>query len=202
MVQIQFNYLDYKNQNAKRQYEILTEAGIPVIVMEPVRGGKLANVSDEISEMFNNARPDATPASWAISFVASFPNVLTILSGMNSMEQVKNNIETFTDFKPLSDSEMMICANAAAMINKSDIIPCTGCDYCADCPKEVKISSMFSIYNNFKTGEYDNETAQAKYDALDASASDCIQCGKCREHCPQSINIPELIKGVIADTFE
>ncbi len=200
--QIQFNYLDYKNQNAKRQYEILTEAGIPVIVMEPVRGGKLAKVSPDIEDMLKKSRPDSTPASWAVSFVASFPNVLTILSGMNSLEQVKNNIDTFTDFTPLNDSEMKICANAAAMMNKSEIIPCTGCDYCADCPKEVKISSIFAIYNSFKTGEYDNETAQAKYDALDVAASQCIECGKCAGHCPQSIEIPKLMHSVIADTLE
>lgn len=200
--QIQFNYLDYKNQNSKMQYEILTEAGIPVIVMEPVRGGKLADVTTDIEEMFKKAKPDATPASWAMSFVASFDNVLTILSGMNSIEQLSNNIETFTDFKPLNDREMHICANAAAMINRSDIIPCTGCDYCAGCPKDIKISSIFAVYNDLKTGEYDKETAQKNYEELDNGASSCIRCQKCADHCPQALKIPELLQGIISETFE
>lgn len=199
--QIQMNYLDWKDQNAKRQYEILTEAGIPVIIMEPVRGGKLANVSSEISEMFKKNEPDKSIASWAIGFVASFDNVITILSGMNSQEQMYDNLNTLTEFKPFDDKKMRICENAAAIMNKSEIIPCTGCDYCADCPKGVKISTVFSIYNKLKTKEISKEQAVEEYKRVDITADDCISCGKCASHCPQSIKIPELLNGVIKNTL-
>ena len=200
--QIQLNYLDWKNQDAQKQYEILTNAGIPVIVMEPVRGGKLANVTKDIEEMFKKADPDATPASWAMRFVGSKENVLTVLSGMYSIEQVQDNINTFTDFRPMDERELKICANAAAMINKSDIIPCTGCDYCAGCPKDVKISTLFAIYNQLKTGEIDKTEAQSQYDRVDGKASLCIRCQKCADHCPQAIKIPELLQSVVCETFE
>lgn len=194
--QIQMNYLDWKNQDAETQYNILTDAGIPVIVMEPVRGGSLADVNADIEAMFKKAKPDCSVASWAMSFVASHPNVLTILSGMNSPQQMHDNLATLTDFKPLSDTEMKICANAAAMMNKNEIIPCTGCDYCADCPKGVKISTIFAVYNKAKTGELTVEQGREEYGKIDVNASQCINCGKCASHCPQSINIPERIKEV------
>lgn len=199
--QIQMNYLDWKNQNAEEQYQILTDAGIPVIVMEPVRGGKLAEVSTDIEEMFKKAKPENSAASWSIRFVASHPNVMTILSGMNALEQLNDNISTLTDFVPMTDTELNICQNAAAMINKSEIIPCTGCDYCADCPKDIKISTIFSVYNKLKTGEYTEEQAKSEYSKMDASADACIGCGKCSSHCPQSIRIPELMKETIHNTF-
>ncbi len=200
--QIQMNYLDWKNQNAEEQYQILTDADIPVIVMEPVRGGKLAEVSPDIEKMFKKAKPQSSVASWAISFVASHPNVMTILSGMNSLEQMNDNIETLTDFVPMTETELNICQNAAAMINKSEIIPCTGCDYCADCPKDVKISTVFAVYNKMKTGEYTADQAEAEYSKIDSAADACIGCGKCASHCPQSIKIPELMKNTIHNTFE
>lgn len=199
--QIQMNYLDWKNQDAKTQYEILTDAGIPVIVMEPVRGGKLADVSPDIEKMFTAARPSATSASWAISFAASFPNVLTVLSGMNSREQLIDNLNTLTDFKPLNKRELQICENAAAIINKSQVIPCTGCDYCADCPKGVKISSVFAVFNKLKSGELDNKTAQAEYDKISVRADSCIACCKCTDHCPQGIDIPDKMKNLIPEYF-
>lgn len=195
--QIQMNYLDWKNQDAETQYNILTDAGIPIIVMEPVRGGSLANVSADIEAMFKKARPDSSVASWAMSFVASHPNVITILSGMNSPEQMYDNLGTLTDFKPFTDTEMKICSNAAAMMNKNEIIPCTGCDYCADCPKGVKISTIFSVYNKIKTGELTEEQGMGEYAGIDVNASECIGCGKCASHCPQSINIPEMLKSKI-----
>lgn len=192
--QIQMNYLDWKNQDAENQYKILTDAGIPVIVMEPVRGGQLADVSDEIAEMFEKARPGKSAASWAMKFVASHENVLTVLSGMNSPEQMLDNLDTFTNFVPLSDNEMKICENAAAMINKNDVIPCTGCDYCSDCPKEVKISSIFATYNKVKTGEMTIPQGKEAYAKIDGKANLCVACGKCANHCPQGIAIPEKMK--------
>lgn len=194
--QIQLNYLDWKNQDAKTQYEILTEAGIPVIVMEPVRGGKLADIPKDAEKLFKNINCDASAASWAIKFVANLPNVVTILSGMNSIEQLQDNINTLTDFKPLTDSELQACFNAASIMNKKDVIPCTGCDYCADCPKGVKISTVFACYNEYKNGDISEEESKKKYSEIpaDNNADVCIKCGKCASHCPQSIKIPEKLE--------
>ncbi|WP_178669285.1 aldo/keto reductase [uncultured Eubacterium sp.] len=199
--QIQMNYLDWKNQDAKTQYEILTEAGIPVIVMEPVRGGKLADVPKRVEELFKNNAPDKSIASWAIRFCATHDNVLTILSGMNAKEQMLDNLQSLTDFVPMTDVELKICQNAASIINESEIIPCTGCDYCADCPKSVKISTIFDVYNKLKTEEYTAEQAKEKYAQIDVNHTQCVACGKCKEHCPQSIDIPKMLSETISATF-
>ena len=199
--QIQMNYLDWKNQDAKTQYEILTEAGIPVIVMEPVRGGKLADVPKRVEELFKNNAPDKSIASWAIRFCATHDNVLTILSGMNAKEQMLDNLQSLTDFVPMTDVELKICQNAASIINESEIIPCTGCDYCADCPKSVKISTIFDVYNKLKTGEYTTEQAKEKYAQIDVNHTQCVACGKCKEHCPQSIDIPKMLSETISSVF-
>ena len=199
--QIQMNYLDWKNQDAKTQYEILTEAGIPVIVMEPVRGGKLADVPKRVEELFLNNAPDKSIASWAIRFCATHDNVLTILSGMNAKEQMLDNLQSLTDFVPMTDVELKICQNAASIINESEIIPCTGCDYCADCPKSVKISTIFDVYNKLKTEEYTAEQAKEKYAQIDVNHTQCVACGKCKEHCPQSIDIPKMLSETISSVF-
>lgn len=199
--QIQMNYLDWKNQDAKTQYEILTEAGIPVIVMEPVRGGKLADVPNRVEELFKNNAPDKSIASWAIRFCATHDNVLTILSGMNAKEQMLDNLQSLTDFVPMTDVELKICQNAASIINESEIIPCTGCDYCADCPKSVKISTIFDVYNKLKTGEYTADQAKEKYAQIDVNHTQCVACGKCKEHCPQSIDIPKMLSETISSVF-
>lgn len=199
--QIQMNYLDWKNQDAETQYNILTEAGIPVIVMEPVRGGKLADVPENAEALFKNNAPDKSTASWAIGFAASFDNVLTILSGMNSAEQIQDNVDTLTDFKPFGETQFKICENAAAIINKYDIVPCTGCDYCADCPKGVKISTVFSLYNKYKTGEIPEEESKLAYGDIEVNASACVACRHCEGHCPQSIPISSYMQGMIQDFF-
>lgn len=200
--QIQMNYLDWKNQDAKTQYQILTDAGIPIIVMEPVRGGKLADLPKNAESIFKQSAPNSSVASWAIKFVASFDNVMTILSGMNSLEQMEDNLNSLTDFVPFTENEFKICENVASIINKNDVIPCTGCDYCSDCPKGVKISTVFDIYNRFKTGELTEFQAKDEYNKLvDANHTKCIKCGKCKEHCPQNIDIPNELAGKINGFF-
>ncbi len=201
--QIQMNYLDWKNQNAEEQYKILTDAGIPIIVMEPVRGGKLADVSPEVNRMLKSEKPNSSIASWAISFVASHENVVSILSGMNSEEQIMDNLNTLTDFKFMTEREFSLCSLAAGMINEKNLIPCTGCDYCADCPKGIKISTVFSIYNQYKNGDISEENAKKLYNSIpkEYSADFCIKCGKCAEHCPQSIKIPDILAGEIKSFF-
>ena len=200
--QIQLNYLDWKNQRADEQYQILTDAGIPVIVMEPVRGGKLANPPKNVKELFDKYGENRSYASWAMRFVASHENIFTILSGMNSCEQMLDNINTLTNFTPMDEVELNICANAAALLNKNDVIPCTGCDYCAGCPKNIQISTVFNIYNKYKNGEADGDYCAAEYAKLPAKASECIECGKCKAHCPQQIDIPKMMKHDMSDFFE
>ncbi|MCR5206928.1 MAG: aldo/keto reductase [Eubacterium sp.] len=200
--QIQLNYLDWKNYKSEEQYNILTDAGIPVIIMEPVRGGKLADPPKNVKELFDNFDNTKSYASWAIRFAATHSNVLTVLSGMNSKEQLLDNLSSLTDFKPLTETELKLCANAAALLNKNDVIPCTGCDYCADCPQEVKISSVFAAYNKFKNGEATEAEAKREYDAIDIKADSCIGCGACKTHCPQSIDIPELMQNKMKSFFE
>lgn len=195
--QIQMNYLDWENQDAKTQYELLTQAGIPIIVMEPVRGGKLANdVPKKAVEQMKNHFPQSSIASWAIKFVASYKNVITILSGMNSTEQMQDNLNTLTDFQPMNDVEFQVCKNTADLINKLDIISCTGCDYCADCPKSVKISTIFSVYNRYKNGELSLNESMEEYRKIDVNANACVSCGICKSHCPQSIDIPKMLSKI------
>ncbi len=199
--QIQMNYLDWKNQDAKTQYQILTDAGIPVIVMEPVRGGKLADLPQNAENVLKKNAPESSIASWAIKFVASFENVIAILSGMNSLEQMEDNLNSLTDFVPFTEDEFKICEEAAFLINKNDVVPCTGCDYCADCPQNVMISTVFDIYNKFKTGEFTEFQAHDEYKSVEVNHTKCVNCGKCKQHCPQNIDIPNVLAGKINSFF-
>ncbi len=199
--QIQMNYLDWENQDAKTQYKLLTDAGIPVIVMEPVRGGKLVDIPESAKNIFTKNAPDRSIASWAIRFVASFPNVMTILSGMNSLEQMQDNLNSLTDFVPMNETELNICRNVASIINDKDIIACTGCDYCADCPENIKISTIFEYYNQLKNDVIDAETAKVKISSVDSTYTECIKCNKCASHCPQGLKIPTLFETKIKALF-
>lgn len=200
--QIQYNYLDYENQNAKRQYDILTNDNIPIIVMEPVRGGKLADLPNNASQVFKNYDNNNSIASWAIKFVASHNNVLTILSGMNNETQLFDNINSLTDFQPLNNVEKQLCFDVAKIINKTDLIPCTGCDYCIDCPMEVKISTVFSLYNDYKSSKISKVDCLDAYKCVKNNHLSCIGCGKCKTVCPQGIDIPNLMDGAIKIFFQ
>ena len=200
--QIQYNYLDYENQNAKRQYDILTNDNIPIIVMEPVRGGKLADLPNNASQVFKNYDNNNSIASWAIKFVASHNNVLTILSGMNNEAQLFDNINSLTDFQPLNNVEKQLCFDVAKIINKTDLIPCTGCDYCIDCPMEVKISTVFSLYNDYKSSKISKVDCLDAYKCVKNNHLSCIGCGKCKTVCPQGIDIPNLMDGAIKIFFQ
>ena len=196
--QIQLNYLDWDMQNAKRQYEILTDHHLPVIVMEPVRGGVLANPCEAANALFREARPDQSIASWAIRYAASLPNVMTVLSGMSTMEQIEDNVRTMTNFEPLTEADYEVIDRAVDAYRKKDTIPCTGCRYCMDCPSGVEIPTVFSLYNQYALNQ--NKEVFDEIDAT-ARAEQCIACGQCMEHCPQSIPIPEKM-AMIAELIQ
>lgn len=195
-VQIQLNYLDWERQDAKRQYEICQAHGLPCVIMEPVRGGTLANLSPDAVQVLKAADADASVASWALRFAASLPNVMTVLSGMSTMDQVEDNVKTMVDFKPLTDGELAAVAEANRIFLENTLVPCTGCRYCMDCPAGVDIPGMFKVYNDYRIGKFAPGFIQA-YEAMkDHSADFCVACGACMSHCPQAIQIPDKMEEI------
>lgn len=198
--QIQLNYLDWTLYRSQEQYEILTKANIPVLVMEPLRGGALATLNPAATAIFKKANPAVSPASWAFRYAGSLPNVLTVLSGMTLTEHLEDNIKTFTDFKPLTDAERETIAAALAAYRQSGAIPCTACRYCVPCPVGVDIPRVFGLYNHAKvTGNMSH--FKLVYDKLDAGkkAGACVACGVCKKKCPQHIDIPAELKKIAAE---
>lgn len=200
--QIQLNYLDWEAMNAKLAYDTLTEHDIPVIVMEPVHGGTLANLP-EAAEAILRDFGGASPASWAVRFAAGLPNVITVLSGMTTMEQVVDNINTMSDFKPLNLEERGVLERALVEYKKSGSVPCTGCRYCMECPAGVDIPSNFSLFNQFKFNN-NKMYLEIAYQTLgkEKQARNCVECGQCLPFCPQFINIPEELRLVSAAVEE
>ncbi len=191
--QIQLNYLDWTLQDAKSKYEMLTNRGIPVWVMEPVRGGKLAKLDDESETVLKGFRPDDSIASWSFRFLQQLPNVTMILSGMSDMAQVEDNLKTFADEKPLSKDEENALLEIAEKMK--DSIPCTSCRYCTDsCPAGLDIPFLLNMFNEIRVVPSVN--SYMRLDALgsDKQSSACIKCGKCVKMCPQGINIPEMLE--------
>ena len=134
-------------------------------------------------------------------FVASHKNIFTILSGMNSEEQMLDNLSSLTDFEPFTDKEYSICEKAASIMNKSEVIGCTGCDYCQPCPKGIKISSFFSLYNNVVSGNIDISDGRKQYNSFQVKPTECAWCNKCKNHCPQSISVPDVLDGKVIKIF-
>lgn len=150
--QIQLNYLDWDEQDAERQYEILTVKGIPIVVMEPLRGGTLTALEGEAASILRKADSCADQASWGLRFAASLPNVLTVLSGMSEPEHVWDNVHVMENFTPLTEKEYKTLEQAVAASRLSGAIPCTACRYCMDCPVGVDIPKVFRVYNHYLTG--------------------------------------------------
>ena len=205
-VQIQLNYLDWENDTiqSRKCYETAKRHGKPVIVMEPVKGGTLANLPQEAENLFRTYRPDLSVASWAIRFAASHENVMLVLSGMSDLEQVKDNVSYMENFAPFTEEEYALVQKAADIINGSIAIPCTGCAYCINkCPKNIAIPKYFALYNaDMRELETKAWTAQtmlySHFSEQFGKASDCIGCGQCETMCPQHIHIREWLKKVAA----
>jgi len=188
--QIQLNYLDWTLQDGKQKYELLTSRGIPVWVMEPVRGGKLANFKDD---RLTALRADSSTASWGFRFLQELPNVTMILSGMSNEEQMLDNVHTFTEQWPISLEEKQLLLDIAEEMK--NVIPCTGCRYCCDgCPMGLDIPTMMSICSDIRFAPVVNSVMMLQSAPEDKRPSACIACGRCTQVCPQGIDIPAVMK--------
>lgn len=205
-VQIQLNYADWDNKivHSGELYQILSERNIPIIVMEPCKGGTLARLDDECSAYLKSLRPDKSEASWAFRFVGSLPGVTTILSGMSTQEQLEDNMNTFKDFEPLSYDEKEAIRKVKDMMFKVELAGCTACRYCVPgCPMKISIPDVISAVNTRRKFPGDMRP-QFFYNGLidrNGKASDCIQCGQCEGVCPQHLPVIDLMKEA-ADKFE
>lgn len=191
--QIQLNYLDWTLQDAKAKYELLTERGIPVWVMEPVRGGRLANLTPEETAVLKELRPDESAAAWGFRFLQQLPNVKMVLSGMSNTEQMIDNLNTFANTRPLSEKELNALLDIAE--GMKDSVPCTACRYCCDgCPAGLDIPMLLSTYNELRFASLVNPAMRIEFLDESKKPSACIGCGKCSRICPQNIDIPAALK--------
>lgn len=192
--QLQINYLDWTYQKAKEKVELLEEYDIPVWVMEPLRGGKLAELSVEAEKELSELRPDENIPAWAFRFIQTIPNVKMILSGMSNFTQLKENVATFEEDKPLSEEELKVILKIAdGMMGR--MLPCTACRYCiTHCPKELDIPRLLGIYNNNQFSGVENiQPAVLKNVEKEKWPSKCIACRSCEKVCPQGIKISEAM---------
>ena len=197
--QIQFNYMDIDVQAGMKGYELATMRGIPVVVMEPVKGGSLATISEDIAQRFRDARPQWSVASWAMRWVASLDNCAVILSGMSTEEQVEDNLRTFDKVEKLTGEEMQVIDQVREMIRARTFVACTNCKYCMPCPFGVDIPENFAMMNNFI--KYSNE-ARLNFQWKDMEESErayhCRSCSKCETACPQALPIREKLHAIAA----
>ncbi len=217
--QIEMNYVDWthadgvRNANAEYLYAELDRRGIPVIIMEPLLGGRLANVPEGIAARMKQREPDRSVASWAFRFCGSFPRVLCALSGMTSMDPLLDNLRTFTRFQPLTGEELDFLEQMATQMMEYPLVNCTDCKYCMPCPWGINIPAIFKHYNTAVTeGNIAQSPAQKDYQKLKRAylvsydraiptlrqADHCIGCGECLSHCPQSIPIPTELRRINA----
>ena len=198
-VQLQINYLDWEDSNVQSRlcYEVARKYGKDIIVMEPVKGGKLANVPEKVEELFKQLHPDWSVASWAVRFVAGLDGVISVLSGMSNMDQLADNMSYMSDFEPLGEREIAILKVAAGIINNQDSIPCTACRYCtAGCPMDIPIPEYFMAYNKKLAGDRDYKEFFLEHTDQKGRADECIRCKKCEQSCPQHIDIVKRLADI------
>lgn len=203
-VQLQINYLDWDSEGiqSRKCYEVACKHNKPVIVMEPVKGGTLANVPADVEKMFKQIHPDMSVPSWAIRFAASLENVKMVLSGMSNMEQLKDNTDYMTQLVPLNEEEHALVKKAVDRLNSNIAVPCTGCSYCTEgCPKKIAIPKYFSLYNaDLQEVKEKGWTPQGEYYSRltqdFGKASDCVACGQCEKVCPQHLPIIKNLQEV------
>lgn len=209
-VLLQINYLDWDDEgiDSRKCWEVARKYNKKVMIMEPYKGGFLADVPQEAEKLMKDYNPDRSVVSWAMRFVANIDDVCVVYTGASTLEQLENNIDEFKNADPLNDEEMEIIKEVSDIINSNITVDCTKCRYCVDaCAEEIDIAKVFDLYNKHKMLEKEDWTqfgnAYLNYSKLPdvGIASDCIECEACIEECPQSINIPEVLKDV-AKTFE
>lgn len=201
-VQLQINYLDWNNEGiqSRKCYEVARKYNKDIIVMEPLKGGSLVNIPDEAGKILTDSNSDLSLASWGIRFAAGLEGVLTVLSGVSTLEQLEDNLSYMKDFAPLTEDEQKVIGDVVEIINDSIAIPCTGCDYCLDaCPTNIPISKFFALYNDVKQSIELQFLHYFYYDNLarkNAPASSCLECGECEKNCTQHIKIADELKTV------
>lgn len=199
--QIQLNYMDVNDQAGMKGYKLAEEKQVPLVIMEPIKGGMLANYGGDIADIFHALDKDASFASFALRWVGSLPNVKVVLSGMSTMEQVDDNLKTFGDFKPMSEEELATVDKVVNILNNRVQNGCTGCSYCMPCPAGVNIPKNFRIWNtyhmyqNYNAVKWNWETEMPDSER----ANKCIECGMCESICPQALQIREDLKRVMED---
>ena len=199
IVQIQLNYIDWNNPliQSGKLYEVLRRHNVPMLIMEPVKGGTLAQAAPEIEKLMKDVRPESSMASWALRFAASLDGVATVLSGMSDEAQMEDNLNTFQNFEPLTEKEQEVIREVVRAMEKMPTIPCTSCRYCVDgCPQSIQIPDVFRALNTLRSfGETDR--AHNYYEKLvknSGRAADCIACGQCESACPQHLPIIQLME--------
>ena len=192
MALMQLNFVDWELLDAKGQYEILTRHGIPVWVMEPLKGGRLATLNEEACNILHQAEPERSIPSWGFRYLMGLPNVQTVLSGMGSIEMVEDNCATFHEHKVLDNQEQQLLEKARAAFIGSLGVPCSGCRYCCDnCPEALDIPLLIRYYNEKSLG---GEAWKIPGLEQTKGAEHCLGCGACAEHCPQKIDIPKIME--------
>ncbi len=204
-VQLQLNYLDWDSDTVRsgENYDVCCKHGKPVVVMEPVKGGLLANLPPAEMDILTRIDPEASAASWALRFAASLPNVFMVLSGMSSLEQLDENTTTFADFRPLNDGEADMLGRVADSLSGANTVGCTGCSYCTEsCPQNIPIPKFFSLFNKQKRfGRQSNSWIYYENEVKNghSRAGDCVKCGACAAQCPQHLDIPSLMTQVSSE---